>query len=130
MSAAFRTQPWFIGALTALAAIPLAFSFAWREVLTAAHHHPWHLSVLFLLGALLAVLGAEVPRRLGLRRLALASRTAEVGVGLGAGLCIGAIAGVAGWFAASHTLWALLVWFLFGSIATAAYGILLGRRDG
>jgi hypothetical protein len=133
VAADLRTQPWFIGVITIVTAVPLAHAFAWREVHRVLHDDPAQLVLLIVIGAALAFVGAYLPLRFRLKPITLSGRLAEWVGGLAAGLSIGLVGSAAGWLAGFHTIWALLIWFLFGSSTVAAYSILLGRlnkRDG
>jgi len=120
------------GLAATVAAIPLVYMFARREVALALQEEPWQMVALFTAGTFASVAAAYIPGCLGLKRLGISGSLAELIGGAVAGICIGLVASVAGWFAATYSLWALLLWFVLCPITMGLHATLLGRgqRDG
>lgn len=127
MSPSSRKNVALVVALNVATAALLAYAFAGDQLQVWLTSQPWALVILLTVGAALSFAGATAPQFLAAttQQLSKLARTACDGI---FGLIIGLLAGACGFLVATSSLWGLLVWFFFGSVAMSIYYSAFPRR--
>lgn len=128
MAALTRNDVLTVALTTIAAAVPFAYAFVYAEIIRWVHEYPLSLSVLFLIGIVLSFVGATLPRHFRLPLIRSPSLFAQIVMGAILGGLVGLVAGASGWIASSVTMWALLIWFFFGSLVLSIYFAVVPRR--